>query len=350
MIDYAVHDPAAPQRLSHDNFSRLLARVVLDVGISDREKPETRRASAGTRMKQGSTSNFRFEGNRVMFHLFTANTRASITAYRTSLEQAVRKIGFANFNRNEQLAILLNLHNALVLEAIAERYPVTSLQDAGFRNEPRAQLGDATASADDIRAIVYANWNDPIVIYGLWEGTIGGPSLLTTAYDAEKVWRLLDASAREFTTSRRGFERYGKQLSVSILYDKARKFFPQFERDIVAHLRHYAHATAQEELAGEVVSVSPRAYDWMVADLFSGDQSPPDLPGALEGLIIDDLGLRDNREFSGELRLNGSARALIGKVYEYRRRTGRVTIEDIETSDPDEQGDDTAPTSYNQPE
>lgn len=333
--DYRAHDAAAPQQLDHSNFSALLQRLVLDVGVSDREKPEDRTPAVGSRIMQGSTSNFRFEGNRVMFHLFTEQTRASFAVYRAALEETVDQIGFVNFNRDEQLAILLNLHNALMLEAIAEQYPVSDLQDAKFRDDRRANLDGEPVSLNDIRSIIYSNWSDPIVIYGVWDGVIGGPSLLTTAYDARNVRTLLAAGAREFTTSRRGFERFGKKLSVSRLYDDTRKFFPDFENDVVAHLRSHAEPHALEELSGEVTSVSPRAYDWAVADIFSGDQSPPDLPNAQEGDIIDSLGLRDTRQFLGVARLNGSARALIGKVYEYRRRTGRVTIEDVDTPDPD---------------
>jgi hypothetical protein len=209
------------------------------------------------------------------------------------------------------------------------------LQDAKFRDDRRANLDGNTVSLNDIRSIIYANWNEPIVIYGIWDGVIGGPSLLTTAYDARNVRTLLAAGAREFTTSRRGFERYGKKLHVSRLYGDARKFFPDFDADVLNHLRSYAEPHALDELSGEVTSVSARAYDWALADIFSGDQSPPDLPNAQEGNVIEGLGLRDSRQLLGVARLNGSARALIGKVYEYRRRTGRVTIEDVETADPD---------------
>ena len=330
---FAPYSPKAADRLDHRVFDDFLKGNVLDVGLSDRDASPPPTPPVGTRMTRGSTSNFRYESNRVMFHWFKEGTTHNLSVYRKSLVDAVNTVGLERFNRSEQLAIWFNLHNVLMLEEIAKIYPVQRLEkakikgsDALLREAKLVEIKGVPLSLTDIRAIVYANWKDPNVIYGFWDGVIGGPTLPRDAFTGANVGELLQKSAREFTTSRRGFERFGSTLTVSRLYDDARGYFPGWPDDVVTHLRARAVEPASAILKGKVTKIDASAYDWTVADLFSGDNGPPDPPNAQESQLKDQLGLRDDREYGGPM--NASAADLLRKTFQKREKRGRVTVEE----------------------
>ena len=112
----------------------------------------------------------------------------------------------------------------------AEREPLDEARFITLRGVP--------VSLREIREkIVFRHWKDPKVIYGFWRGEIGGPSLQREAFNAENVGRLLVRGAADFVNSLRGTQELGGRLQVSELYKEATPFFfPDFERDLRAHL------------------------------------------------------------------------------------------------------------------
>ena len=130
-------------------------------------------------------------------------------------------------------------------------------------------------SPQDIRTkIVYPNWSDAKVIYGFFRGEVGGPSIQRSAFSGTNVDVLLGEAADEFVNSLRGVESFGKNISVSKIYEEAAPFyFPRMDDDLRAHLSEHA----AEEVAGLLAKggeIEINKYEDRVADLAGGELEP----------------------------------------------------------------------------
>ncbi|TAD82237.1 MAG: DUF547 domain-containing protein [Sphingomonadales bacterium] len=266
-IDYSIWDEA-------------MKNIVISMGPSLREGAPRPDPSFGTRRQYGHVSRYRLEGTRVMFSFLDSEVIASFTEYRQDLERTADIVDIQSLSRNEQLAYWINLHNVAMVEQIANAWPVRQPRDIKVDGVPLDEARFITVegiklSPRDIREkIVYHNWQDPVVIYGFWRGEIGGPSLQKEAFNADNVARLLVRGAGDFVNSLRGSQEQEGRLQVSELYREAAAFFfPDFEKDVRAHLTRYADdkTTALLTQAGGAEPVI-REYD--IADLEGGVREP----------------------------------------------------------------------------
>ena len=219
-LDYAVWDDA-------------LRYMVFRMGRSSREAAPSVEVGLTGRIKRGHQSRYRLEGNRVIFSFLEQDIIDSLTAYKKDLESIADQIDISSLPRNEQLAYWINLHNAAVIEQLAQQYPIRSPSLAKFGpdqlplDEAKViSVNGVAMSPRDIRTrIVYPNWNDPKVIYGFFRGEIGGPSISGEAYTSRNVSRLLADNARDMVNSLRGVEKIGSTMHVSEIYEEARPFY-----------------------------------------------------------------------------------------------------------------------------
>lgn len=273
----ARHAEAGPA-IDYAALDVILRNVVYEVGPSTRQVNRARVERTGTRLTRQSASRYRYEGNRMMLHVLNANNRAIITSYREGMENIASQVDFAALTRDEQLAFWINLHNIVLLDEAANAYPTSSVSRirAGAENETLhdariINVGGTLISLRDIREnIVYANWDDPRVMYGFHTGEVGSPQLRRTAYTGANVWSELDANAEEFVNSLRGVEDSQRSVRVSPLYREHRAdFFPNWPQDLYDHLEIHAGNMVRERLAvgGEPSFLS---YDDALADLTNG--------------------------------------------------------------------------------
>ncbi|WP_296717361.1 DUF547 domain-containing protein [Erythrobacter sp.] len=266
-IDYSIWDEA-------------MKNLVVSMGPSLREGAPRPDPSYGTRRQYGHVSRYRLEGTRVMFSFLDDDIIASFTEYRKDLENTANLVDIQALSRNEQLAYWINLHNVAMVEQIANAWPVRQpreikvggvlLDDARFITVEGIKL-----SPRDIREkIVYRHWNDPMVIYGFWRGEIGSPSLQKEAFNADNVARLLTRGANDFINSLRGTQELGDRLQVATIYKEAAPyFFPDFEKDLRAHLTRYADQDTSALLA-KTRGAEPKIAEHDIADLAGGVREP----------------------------------------------------------------------------
>lgn len=274
---FAPFDNASRRHIDYGVWSDLLHDFVLNVPIMDR-KPERQRSQlTGSRALTSNESRYRFEANRVAYNLMSDEYRQAITLYREDLEALPSQIDLASLSRNEQLAYWFNLHNVAIIEQIMLEYPVTRINNMRAHGS-RENVFDAKIltvdgvplSLNDIRLrIVYAQWDDARVIYGFFNGAIGGPELPRDAYDASRIWSQLDRNATEFVNSLRGVEVARTELRVSHIYRDAERFFPDFDTDLRAHLNRYANEETQEQV-NDIRPLRTSVEDWHIADLING--------------------------------------------------------------------------------
>lgn len=272
-------DASSERTINYDILTQWLKAVVVDIGRSDRGKAVPSHPGIGTRIKPKIKRSTIYEGNRVYFEAFEGNDDAKqlLRDIRKSLEQLPDIAPLKYFNRSEQLAYWLNLYNVTLLNEIVDAYPKRDLEDLliGKDSIPGRKLlkvSGVSLSLDDIQHVILKqNYNDdPLIIYGLYQGIIGGPNIRRMAYTGKSVYRALADNALEFINSNRGTStggRRSKTFHVSSFYERNSDYFPAFEADLVAHLLPFL----EERERGRLVAASTieaNISDWTVTDLF----------------------------------------------------------------------------------
>ena len=268
------------RRIDYSIWGFALKNIVVGLGPSERSAVGRPEGFTGTRFNRGHKSRLRMEGSRVAYSFFDDGITSSLTDYRMDLQDVGTQLDIASLSRNEQLAFWLNLHNVAVIEQIARSYPTIQPSllkiDGVPMDEARfIEVAGVRLSPKDIRTgIVYSHWDDPRVIYGFFRGDIGSPQIQPEEFDARNLDFLLNDNAEEFINSLRGTEQRGKTLHVSKLYEEAAAyFFPDFERDLYAHLSQFANPNVAKESA-KTKAVAATLSEPDIADLARGQRQP----------------------------------------------------------------------------
>lgn len=270
-------DAGSNFQYAYTDLDSLLDAVVLNVGRSTRKKADPPHAKTGTRMRAKINRATINEGNRFLYEIFRDNEQNQQTLQQICdrLEQLPAFRPLEMLNRDEQLAYWLNLYNVTLLNEIVQVYPRRDLEKmlTGRRSILDRNLlivAGVPLSLNNIQfGILKENYDgNPLVIYGLYQGVIGGPSIRKTAYTGRHVWGDLIDNALEFINSNRGTEGQSETVfRASSLYARNEPYFPDFERDLRKHLLRYLDGDEREELriAGRI---DTDIVDWTVTDLY----------------------------------------------------------------------------------
>jgi hypothetical protein len=271
------HNPASIYNIGYADMDALLKVMVIDVGRSNREKAAPTQPKIGTKMKVSVKRTTINEGNRFYFEEFEDNEeyRNLLQSIRDSLAEVPSVVPLEHFSRDEQLAYWLNLYNVTLLNEIVEVYPKRSLKKVvtGKKSvlaKKLLNIAGVPLSLDDIQhTILKQNYDsDPLVLYGLYQGIIGGPSIRKRAYTGASVRRLLALNAAEFINSNRGtYSDSEKVFSVSSLYERNAAWFPAFDADLRKHLLAILEGDERAELQA-ASSIKPNIDDWTVTDVY----------------------------------------------------------------------------------
>lgn len=269
-------DENAKYALSYENFNTMLDAVVVDIGRSDRAKAPQEKQATGTRLKAKVNRWTVNEGNRFFFETFVDNETAQLQleAIKEGIENATSQVNLKRFTRDEQLAYWLNLYNVTLLNEIVKVYPQRDLKKFLYgRDSILAKkllvVEGVSLSLDDIQySILKENYDsNPLVIYGLYQGVIGGPNIRKSAYTGKTVHDALTDNAIVFINSNRGTAtKSAKKFLVSSYYERNKAFFPNFDADLTAHLLQYLEG---DELAAlkTASNLDADISDWTVTDL-----------------------------------------------------------------------------------
>ena len=231
-------DNSSSYTINYDDLTAILKAVVVDVGRSTREVAQPAQAKIGTRMKAKVKRLTAGEGNRFYYETFQDNeaSKQFLREIQKDLEQLPSEAPLKYFSRDEQLAYWLNLYNVTLLNEIIDIYPKRDLKKL-FRGKNSIlakkllTVADVPLSLDDIQfTILKQNYDDnPLVLYGLYQGIVGGPDIRKAAYTGATVNYALESNARDFVNSNRGtFSRDERTFRVSSFYDRNQAFFPNF--------------------------------------------------------------------------------------------------------------------------
>lgn len=337
------HTPNSDIRIDYADLDYVLSSSVLDMGPSTHERAGMIRKDSATRIYGGSRKPSRFEGNRVLFHLFRKDHKKVLRAIRDDLLALPNKLPITDLSRDQQLAYWLNLHNAVVLSKIAQEYPVTNLEPFFDRGKPGAFITSESIAFDgqeitlaDIQDHVVGNWRDPLVIYGFYLGAVGTPNLRQEAFHGDEVYDQLRENALNFVNSVRGTQIWnGSELRIASYYKRMGALFPNFETDVMRHIEQYARPSFSIRLVA-VNEVTPRIDDWNIADLVNGHVAVAGMTGPRTIMGIDGTVLNQNHMPIQAIH------ALRGRATNFRRFKPNVELEELDRGrvvpkpDPDE--------------
>jgi hypothetical protein len=219
------------------------------------------------------------EGNRFFYEEFENNQEYKdiLHQVRLSLEAIPSQVPLATFNRKEQLAYWLNLYNVTVLDVLVQQYPERDIKKEligkkSFLDEKILNVAGVPLSLNDIQYTILAgNYdNDPRIMYGLYQGNIGGPNIRKRAYSGENVDRFLQDNAEEFVNSNRGTAADEDTFEVSTLYERNSQYFPSFDRDLKEHLMRYISGPERSALQA-ANTFKPDIDDWTITDVYGTD-------------------------------------------------------------------------------
>lgn len=336
------HDENSKYIITYDDLSTLLRTVVVDVATSDRSVAPPPKEITGTRMKVKVNKLTVNEGNRFLYETFPENdaAQAFLLDIQKNLERMPSHTPLEKFSRQEQLAYWLNLYTVTVINQVIAVYPKRNLKNMiDGRNSIFSQklltVQGIPLSLDDIQyTILKQNYDsDPLILYGLYQGNIGGPDIRPTAYNGDDVYNALEDNAFEFINSNRGtYIRDENTFRVSSFYERNSMYFPDFETDLSKHLLDYLEGEERDALV-TATRLKPNIDDWTVTD-FGG--SVPRIGGsfAMNSAALLDSYRANHRNVQG-----GHLTAIVTTTWEQKPdddikdREDLDRIEDLESGD-----------------
>lgn len=216
--------------------------------------------------------------NRVDYARWKANAedKARLARYVAELQKRTP----SKMAREEAIAYWSNLYNAVTLDVVLSRYPVSSIREIKSEGllDPKAYIGPwrtkrATVegksySLDDIENdVLRPVYKDPRVHYAVNCASYGCPNLRTKAWAAATLDADLNAAAREFINNPRGVKVLpGNKLKVSSIYKWFTADFGADEAAVLAHLRKHAEPKLAATLVPGV-TIAEDDYDWSLNDI-----------------------------------------------------------------------------------
>lgn len=166
-----------------------------------------------------------------------------------------------DLDRDEQLAFWLNTRNFLFVQAIAEEGRVRGFKKkrgtpeapGSFWTEKRLTVGGTPLSLQDIEQnILFAGWDDPNIIYGLYQGIKGGPALPREPFTGANVSAELAEAGRIFNAESRNFRVRNQTVRVSTYFDWYLPLaFDGNEQALRQHLAGYAKQDQQQLVSAD---------------------------------------------------------------------------------------------------
>jgi|GEM_PF-3445792 len=265
-------------QLNFDRLDAVLKASVLAEGEPSRSTVVPRNNPyEGTRVKAVENIYTALAANRFHFEAYrkAPKMRQMVSQIRYDLSQFPATTPLNSLPRAEQLAYWLNLYNVTVLDEVIKIYPRKNLQslmlgDEGLLEQKILKVAGIDLSLNDIQFEILPRQfpNEPLIIYGLYQGFIGSPNITARAYTAENVLALLEKNAFEFINSNRGTLPKGTLgFRVSDFYQRSAPFFPDFQSDLRQHLAKYLRADDHADLA-TAETLRANVTDFNVTDIY----------------------------------------------------------------------------------
>ena len=262
-------------RMDFSSVDELLYAGVLDMGYSKRKRAKLFKPKLGTRMRQYVNAQTGNEANRFFYENLTKE-QEEISLLKQYLENIPTATPLNLYSKKEQLAYWLNLYNVTLINEITKIYPRSTLksfftEDSSLMDEKILTVSGISLSLNDIQYnILFKKYDkNPLIMYGLYQGVIGGPNIRKKAYTGANVFASLEDNTYEFINSNRGTQFNGKEntVRVSTYYERNAMFFPDFHHDLKKHLLKFSKKSISSEIT-QAKAFVPNIHNWRITDLY----------------------------------------------------------------------------------
>ena len=250
---------------------------------------------------QGSVAdNPRLKGYDTLLDLYV---RDGLVYYRALDSDRARLDAFVNglgstqvdkLSRDEQLAFWINAYNALVLQAVIDRYPIQGRateyparsirQIPGVFDRTQHRVAGRMLTLDQIEQTVLPGFRDPRVYFALGRGAVGSGRLRSEAYDPARLETQLSESAQECVTRSEcvQIDRLQNRVAVSAVFSWREKEFADafadtapgafkdrspIERAVLGFIDPKLLTVEREFLSKNQFQVTYTPFDWSLNDL-----------------------------------------------------------------------------------
>jgi len=172
-------------------------------------------------------------------------------------EAILTSVDVEDLTGDDRLAYWLNLQNFLVVKAITtdtKKTNLKSLRGSGKKpgklwTKERVTLGDKSYSIAAVEAQVTSEFNDPNIIYGLYQGVKGGPCISETAYEGETVRARLAELGARYVNSRGIVSPSKGVVTLTPVYDWYKpSLFNSDDKAILKHVKGHANTALRGRL------------------------------------------------------------------------------------------------------
>jgi hypothetical protein len=157
--------------------------------------------------------------------------RGKLDHYLESLS-SVSRTSFDGFNKDQQLAFLINTYNGYQLRQVIDHYPIKSIKDVGsFFSSPWSKefftlFGEASSLDFVEHQLIRKLFKEPRIHFAVNCASISCPPLSNEAYVAPRLNDQLDAAASNFLNDAEANYLKGKTLYASKIFDWYEEDFP----------------------------------------------------------------------------------------------------------------------------
>jgi hypothetical protein len=174
---------------------------------------------------------------------------------------------FDAWDKQKQLAYLINLYNAATLDLVVDNYPLGSIKDIGKPwNKKIVNLHGDTISLNQLEhEIIRKNYKEPRIHFALVCAAKGCPVLISDAYVGSKLESQLDTVTKNFLSAsdKNKIDDANQVIIVSPIFDWFADDFSAKSGSVVEFIAPY-YSKNPEDLKSYQIKYTN--YDWSLND------------------------------------------------------------------------------------
>jgi hypothetical protein len=199
--------------------------------------------------------------------------RAALDEYLITMSK-VSPNEFSGWNKDEQLAYLINLYNAKTLQLIIDHYPVKSIKDiGGLLTKPwdlkSVEVFGKKVTLNTIEhEMIRKTFQEPRIHVALVCAAKGCPQLRSSAYTSTKLEAELEEQTQFFLSDmqKNYFDSSSNTLHISPIFKWYKKDFQKNNATVVQFIRDHAGNELSEQLTKSNTRIVYTEYDWSLND------------------------------------------------------------------------------------
>ena len=250
-----------------------LSLLPILTGCSRAEKPSYEVASPLQQIDQTHAAftkvlKAHLKDNKVDYAGLKKNS-GELTAYLDTLA-AVPESAFNKWDRDQQMAFLINLYNAATLKLIVDHYPLKSIKDIGnilkgpWKQEVVRLFGKQETLDHVENDLLRAKYKDPRIHFAVNCASIGCPALRAEAFQAGKLDSQLEEQARKFLrdSSKNRLDAKNKVLYLSPIFDWFEGDFTTKSGTVEKFIAPFVSAEDRKVIEKGGLSIKYTDYSW----------------------------------------------------------------------------------------